>query len=214
MKNKNIINKYYLIIIFITFASIGVLFLWERRANVKAGFVADTEEKKEIVEVITRSYKIEAKASRDFDLSQFPSVFINDPRGVPIGDDTVTFIRKVLKEKASNNPGYLDYKMAYYTSWEQGALRLEEAYRNAAKEGRTTLNQVERRSLADENGDVASPRRDDPIGEIYLNFFSIEVNGDIAKVLLDDGPTNCEMILVRINGIWYIASSNVKEVHV
>src|SRR5574341_1019622 len=42
--------------------------------------IPKTPENQEIMRAIERAYDIEAKAAYTFDLSKFPTVFINDPR--------------------------------------------------------------------------------------------------------------------------------------
>jgi hypothetical protein len=175
--------------------------------------VPDTENARQIQDTIVKSYQIEDAAARDFDTSLFPTVFVNDPRGGELSPSTIDLVRDYNKDATSNYIGYLDSKLAYYSWWEQGALRLEELWAKAAQEGRH-LTREEMNSLMDSGGRLAAPRLQGPVPTPEIRFISISVKGDLAIATFDDGGRTIEMTLVKINGQWYIAGNKVIDVHI
>lgn len=174
--------------------------------------IPQTEDAKLIQEVVEKSYEIEAIAARTFDLSSFPSVFVNDPRGGELSSSTVEFVQSVYKDYSTQYFGYLDYKTAYYSWWKSGALRLEELQTNAAREKRS-LTEDELRSLIDDDGRIAMPRSQGTPLPPTLEFTSIEVEGDEAIVVFDDGLRVNQMVLVKIDAHWYIAGNRILSLH-
>ena len=182
--------------------SLGVLLEIARGMHPVLPLPADLQA---VVATIERAYLLEAQAARTFDLSEFPDVFSNDPRW-EVGEATIQTVRELTRNPDLETAGYLDYKLAYYSWWRDGALRFEAVHATAEAEGRG-LTVEESRSLVDETGRVAAPRRADPIEEIHLDIQFVHVYGDLATVILDDGPFTSEKTLVLVNGHWYIAGS-------
>jgi hypothetical protein len=171
--------------------------------------ISDTEDTKQIEAVLQRSYDLEAKASQDFDLSLFPSVFINDPR-VKLSASTVQFIQKVrgMKGEAPREDyGFLDYKIAYFELWGSGATQIETIQTEANQEDRD-LTSEERQTMAN-----SMPRSKGPVLSAKLIFRSIKVERDMATAVFDDGPRLNEMRLVRIKNDWFIAGWKILETH-
>lgn len=174
--------------------------------------IPQTDDAKLLQETINKSYIIEAEAARTFDLTAFPSIFVNDQRGGDLSSSTVDFIRSVTGDYSSKNFGYLDYKIAYYSWWKSGALKFEALQTKALQENRN-LTEEEIKSLVDEKGRVAMPRSQDTRTSIELQFVSIEVEEDKAMVIFDDGLRTNQMVLVNINNQWYIAGNKFLSVH-
>jgi len=174
--------------------------------------ILDTEEAKQIQEVIAKSYEIEAIAANTFDTSLFSSVFVNDPRGGSLSESTNEFIKSVTTNNASENLGYLDYKLAYYNWWKQGALKFEQLQTKATQEGRS-ITKDELKTLIDEHGRLAIPRSQISSQDQTLKFLSLSINGEIASVIFDDGPRTNKMIVVKIKDKWYIAGNMILSVH-
>jgi hypothetical protein len=169
--------------------------------------IPDTEDAKEIIKTVERAYKIEAQAALTFDFSDFPTVFINDPR-FPMGPYTLETIRDLTHNPSLETAGYLDYKLAYYTWSRDEILHLEALQEKAKKENRN-LTEEELQSLRDSKGRTPPARAEGPLKLIPLNFMSLEINGDIATAILDDGPTVTKITLVLVDGQWYIADASV-----
>jgi hypothetical protein len=171
----------------------------------------DTTDAKEIQRTIEKAYAIEEIAARTFDTTEFAKVFINDPRGGKLDDSTLRFIKEVLGTNLTS-ARYLDYKLAYYKWWEAGAQKIEALQSKAQAEGRP-LTPEEVSSLIDSSGRIAIPRAQGPTPEIWLDFYSISIDGDIAVAIFDDGPRTNRMTLVKVDGQWYIAGNEILAIH-
>lgn len=169
--------------------------------------IPNTSETREITKTIERAYRIEAEAALTFDTTAFPTVFINDPR-FPSDAPMLEVVRDMTHNSALEAAGHLDYKLAYYTWCRDGVLQLEELQKKATVENRE-LTKAELQSLRDSKGRTAPARAEGPIKLLPLKFISIEVNEDVATVIVNDGPTITQITLVLVDGQWYIAQSNV-----
>jgi hypothetical protein len=174
--------------------------------------IPNTSDGKLIQEVVKKSYDVEAVAARTFDLSSFPSIFVNDQRGGNLSPTTIDFIRSVSEVVPSSYYGYLDYKIAYYSWWKLGAQKFEALQTKALQENRD-LTEDEKKSLIDAKGRVAMPRSQEIQIPIELQFISIELKDDEAIVVFDDGLRTSQMILVKIKNQWYIAGNKFLSVH-
>ncbi len=164
-------------------------------------------EVKEIKKTIENAYKAQGKAGRTFDLTDFPSFFINDPR-YPMDAETLQVVREMTGNLTLETVGYLDYKMAYYSHWRDGALLLEELKEKAKKETRE-LTEEESRSLVDEFGRSAAPRLTGEPRKTPVRITSVAIENDIAYAIVNDGPTTVELTLVLVDGHWYIGQLKV-----
>jgi hypothetical protein len=165
--------------------------------------IPDTPEAKEIMKTIERAYDIEAEAAYTFDLSKFPTVFINDSR-FPVSRGTLKTIRELTHDPSWESAGWLDYKVAYY-SWTMDAILHSEAIKEKAKLENRNLTKEEIQSLIDPQGRTAPARAEGSVRKQKLKFMSVNINGDIAKAILNDGPTTIELTLVFVDKQWYIA---------
>ena len=171
--------------------------------SISSDNIPDTPEAKEIMKTIERAYDIEKEAMYTFNLKKFPTVFINDPR-FPVSPSALETVRDLTKNPSLESAGYLDYKMAYYSWMRDATLHAEAVYAKAKAENRG-LTEDERKSLVDSKGRTAPARVKDPIRHRPLIFMSVTINDDIAKVILDDGPTTIELTVVLVDKKWYIA---------
>jgi hypothetical protein len=174
--------------------------------------IPNTPEVVEILQTIEWSYEIEADAAITFDLSKLPTVFINDPR-FDVSPSTLEVVRQLTNNPFLKSAGWLDYKMAMY-SWRRDSILHSESVHATAKAENRDLTDAERASLMDPWGRTA-PARVDPSfrHDPQLEFISLEVNKDIARVVLDDGPTTAELTLVLVDKKWYIAGRRGISVH-
>ena len=173
--------------------------------------IPDTPEAKEIMKTIERAYDIQAEAAYTFDLSKFPTVFINDPR-FPVSSKTLETIRQLTNNPSLESAGWLDYMMASF-SWRRDAILHTEAIHEKAKSEKRDLTEEEKKSLVDPQGRMAPARVESPIRKTPLTFFSAEIDGDIANVVLDDGPRTVQLTLVLVDKKWYIAAYKGLSVH-
>lgn len=166
--------------------------------------ILNTREAKEIMRTIEKAYDIEAEATYSFNFEKFSDVFVNDPR-FPLDPYTLEAVRELSNNSTLESAGWLDYKIALY-SWRRDAtLHAEAIYEKAKKEKRELTND-EKRSLVDSNGRSAPARSRSPKRNIQIIFISMQINDDIAIVVIDDGPYVAELTLVLLDGKWYIAS--------
>jgi hypothetical protein len=174
--------------------------------------IPQTQDARDIQEVIQKSYDLEGMAGRTFDTSSFKDVFINDPR-FELDPSTVKFITDVTHEPIKDKYGYLDYKLAYFNWWKEGAEKLEEYWAKAKEEGRQTFTEEETKSLVDENFRAAAPRLQGDFEPNVLHFFSIDIHDDIAAATFDDGPRTVKMTLVKVKDRWLIAGATFLSIH-
>ena len=170
---------------------------------VTAEKIPDTPETKEVIKAVERAYDIEAEGAYTFDITKFSDVFINDPR-FPVSTGTLETVRELTNNPSLESAGYLDYKLAFY-SWRINATIHAEKVKEKAKKENRALTDEERKSLVDPRGRMAPARSESPTRSLPLTFFSVEINGDIATVVLDDGPRTIKLSLVMVDKKWYIA---------
>ena len=173
--------------------------------------IPDTPEVKEVMKTIEKAYDIAAEAAHTFDLSKFPTVFINDPR-FPVSPGTLETVRELTNNPSLESAGVLDYKVAY-NSWVRDAILHSEALHAKAKAENRALSAEERKSLVDSKGRMAPARVEGPIKKATLTFFSVEITDDIATAVLDDGPMTVQLTLVLVDKKWYIAAYKGLAVH-
>jgi hypothetical protein len=195
--------------IILTFAFIASTFVSGSRAYEG---IPQTKDAELIQEVVNKSYDVEAVAARTFDLSSFSSIFVNDQRGGELSSSTIDFIQSVSGVYSPKYFGYLDYKIAYYSWWKSGALKLE-AIQTKALEEKRGLTEDEIKSLIDDRGRMVMPRSQGVQTSTELQFVSIEIEGDKAIVIFDDRLRTNQMILVKIKDQWYIAGNKILLVH-
>lgn len=88
-----------------------------------------------------------------------------------------------------------------------------EKTKEKAKSENRDLTPEEKRSLVDQNGRIAPARSQSPIRSLPLTFLSVEVNDDIATVVVNDGPRTIELFLVLVDKKWYIAGTKGVAFH-
>ena len=64
---------------------------------------------------------------------------------------------------------------------------------------------MKKKSLIDKNGRTAPARSQSPTRSLPLNILSVNINNDIASVVLNDGPWTLERYLVLVDKKWYVA---------
>lgn len=155
--------------------------------------IPDTDQAQEVIHTIEKAHEIDVKAGRTLDPSEFPTVYINDPR-FPVDSGTLDVVRRLSHNPSLQSAGWLDYKMAMVNSTK------EERMRPKAENAIPT--------------DTPMPSATIPPGIIYdpigppppLIFQSLQIEGDIAKAVIDEGITTYELTLVFVDGKWYIAA--------
>jgi hypothetical protein len=182
--------------------------------------VPDTPEAAQIKATVQRAYAIEAEVGKNFDLARLSSVYVNDPRGGALPDIWLNFVHDKWRETGdprlndtTYTPGYLDYKLAYFGWWKQGAEKLEVLHTQADREHRH-LTVEEIKSVTDAAGRIPPARGAADITPPQITFESISFNGDTAVAVVNDGPRTMELTLVKAaNGKWFIAGAKIQSIH-
>lgn len=211
----------------ILIAAGGALLLGGLRKNTPAGEVvaagaADPEEVREIQATIVEAYKVGHVARVTHDVSQFPSVFVDDP-DVPLTRDQRDELRDWLGT-VPEGAGYLTYGVAGYHNTERLIRLSEEAWAKVTAAGRDYitpedyLTAEELREIEESGGPIPPPppavSQPTMSAEEYAQwkwentrFESVVITGDRATVTYDDHWFLHEDTLVRRDGKWYIAGS-------
>lgn len=174
--------------------------------------IPNTPESHQIRATLTRAYELMGIAARTFDVSAFPTVFVDTP-DYRLSDQQRETIRQVLGSEAAEKGGYLTAMQAYYISWGKGAAALEIALEKARAENRSLTADEMQEIIKANGGQVPTLARQDPVSVTQLEFRSIKIEGDRAVVQYDDGAALQEAVLVKIGGQWFIASIKPIWVH-
>lgn len=166
--------------------------------------IPDTKEVREVIKAVEKSYDVEVKAAYTFDISKFPTIYINDPR-FPVSPGTLETIRQLTLNPEIETAGWLDYKIAYY-SWMRDTILFSEAIHEKAKAENRELTKEERQSLIDPQGRTAPARAESPDRTVPITYLTVDINGDIAVVTLLRGVYHSELTLVLVDKNWYVAN--------
>lgn len=167
--------------------------------------IPDAPDAKQIMGVMDRAYQLIGHASQTFDVSEFPSVFI-DTEDYKFTDKQKEALSEVLGVSVAEveSTGYLTAMQAQYITRGQGAVLLRAALDKAKLENRKLTAEEFQEIVKANHGQVPS------LGSAIttkteLVFESIEINGNKAIVRYDDGAALQEAILVK-EARWLIAS--------
>jgi hypothetical protein len=199
-------SKFFVVgmVVIVGLISIGVFL-----ANVTAGEAAVRPSSADIESmkaVIQRSYELRAIAARTFDMSEFSTVFVDDP-SVPLTSEQAQLVQKTFPN--SSKSGMLSYMTAFYANWRLGADRLEQLQAKAKSEGRELTAQ----DLQKVQGPVGPPRRTDPVYADHLRFDDFRLVANRAEVTLDDGAATQVVRLLKTGEGWRIAGFQYLKVH-
>jgi hypothetical protein len=195
--------KAKLIPVLIAVALLGLLGFTQRSLKQSLA-IPNSKDEKEVIKTVEKAYDIESEAGYTFDLSKLSTVFTNDQR-FPLGPSTLQTVRELTNNPDLESAGYLDYKTAYYT-WRRDSILQSDAVYEKAKAENRDLTDEEKKALIDSHGRIAPSRGQAPENnKLTLIFLSVEINDDVALVVVDDGPSTAELTLVLVDGNWYIA---------
>lgn len=165
---------------------------------------ASSDDIAEIQAVIRRASELRAIAVRTFDISQFHTVYVNDPQTWrdPARE---AFVQRVLPLISSRIPapaaipGALDYWRAYYAYMELGAERLRQRQLGTP--------------ISPRDGPIGPGPRDDPIYEDQFDFRGIWIFGRRAEAVVDGYSALRRYYLVKTAEGWRIAGQDVLKTH-
>ena len=157
--------------------------------------------------LVDNYFDITGGAAGTFDLSQFPTLFIDDP-AVSLNINQTAFMTRV----GAHGTGFLSYELAYFTNWKQGAEKIEKLQAQLKAQGRAMTAEDER-SIAGPNGPPAA-RRQEPMHKTPLIFNSFSIDGSRATVECDSPSVLQKMFLIKVKDGWRIAGIQNLQVHV
>ena len=206
VKNK---NRFFLILLVVGFMVIRSSQI--NPAQASEG-VPNTPENKQIMAVINRAYQLMTHASHTYDVSEFPSVFI-DTHDYKLSEQQENALVAILgiNSDDAENAGYLTAMQAQYISMGKGAILLREAIEKAKLENRKLTAEEFQEIVKSNHGQLPSSGIS-IASSTNITFVSIEINGDKAIVRYDDGAALQEAILVKVHR-WLIASIVPIRIH-
>ncbi len=198
-------NKVFLLSVIVLAAGFVFLLSKTKPAQANSG-IPDTPDTRQIMAVIDRAYQIMTHASRTFDVSEFPSVFI-DTEDYKLKDQQKQAVAYIFGADIANaeNTGYLTAMQAQYISMGQGAELLRVALDKAKAENRNLTTDEFQEVVISNHGQMPASGVTIDI-KTNLVFQSIDITVDRAIVRYDDGAALQDAILVRKAGQWLIAS--------
>lgn len=183
----------------------GLTFLFFQSGPVEANSIPDTPDNMEIMAVIERAYELMTYAQQTFDVSEFPSVFI-DTQDYKLTDEQKNTISGILGVETAEvgEIGYLTAMQMQYISMGQGSELLKSALEKADSENRELTAEEFQEIVQANHGQLpASGFALDT--ETKFVFESIIIDENRAIVRYDDGAALQEAILVKMER-WLIAS--------
>jgi hypothetical protein len=153
--------------------------------------VPNTHEAQEIIKTVQKSEEIYMRALITSDPSEFPTVFINDPR-FPVSPGTLETIKRLSNQPSLQSAGWLDYKLAYFSFQIKEGSFVAAAYLHTPEASQTASPEFVW-------CDFSSSRPE-------LNILSMKIDNDITTVKIHEGATVYELTLVLIDNHWFIAS--------
>jgi hypothetical protein len=158
-------------------------------------------------ELAGRYYDVRGEAARTFDVTAFPTVFVDDP--------TVSLdkwqIEIMAKAKVSSG-GMLTFELVFYGTWKAGADKLAQVAANAKAQGR----ELNANDIAEANAvsSMAAPPRTGPVFRPPLTFNNISVSGKQAIIEFDDAGQTLKFFCVNTKDGWRIAGMRVLSTHI
>lgn len=168
-----------------------------------------------ITTLLVRSYAVRTAALKNFDTSQYPSVFIDDAK-VPLSRERAGFVGAVRARYGAEaatltGNGWLTYNRAEILDRQRSLGALARVRATASAQGRP-LTSAELRSAVGVNGSVPPPGVADHPQKIIL--VKLAVDGDRATAEFDDGAITYRAALVRTADGWRIAGEEILNIHV
>ena len=173
----------------------------------------DPKEVQAIERVVEQSYEVTGIAARTFEVSRFGEIFANDP-AVSLSKEEVDYLMQNngLALGSAQASGLLDYKLAFFGNWKNGAEGLERLEKQARLEGRPI--RAEDLKAISKSGQHPTARRTDPMYKTNVKFTTVVVDGMRAEVVCDDGAVTYLLALLKTEHGWRIVGQRVLDIHV
>jgi hypothetical protein len=100
---------YFVTICAVVLTVIEIIGMFSPKRSATAALSLDAPEAVKIKRVIQKAYAIDVEAAASFDLSQFSSVYVNDPRGGALGVGWLKVVQndwQQTNDSRLNNPSY------------------------------------------------------------------------------------------------------------
>lgn len=157
-----------------------------------------------IKDILARSQEIENTlfCEPTSDINMLADVYV-DTSGYKPSKDGKALITKYLGEDSVKNAGYLTYIKAYHL-WRRSGDPYPRSSPEITQNSSTQIAPTEKPVMY-------CP---DPMPETELSFRSIAIRENKALVHFDTPTYLKEAILIKVGGVWYIASMRNLQVHV
>ncbi len=175
--------------------------------TLKASATPDPADIAAIKTLVDNYFDITGEAAGTFDLSQFPTLFIDDP-AIALDNNQTTFVTGI----GARVTGFLSYELAFFTDWKQGAEKLEKLQAQLKAEKRA----ITADDIKSISGPFGSPpsRRQEPMHKTRLVFNSFTIDGSRAIVEYDSPSILQKMFLIKVKDGWRIAGLQNLQEHV
>jgi hypothetical protein len=175
------------------FAALGTAALTSPAASGADTFTI--AEQQATLKVFSDGYRLRAQAARDFDVSKFAGLYIDDP------DVPLTLLQQSTLERIAPGvpkSGLLTFQIEFYKYWSAGNVAAQRV--KAAEDAR----------VLPDPADVAAaiPARDDPIVMPQLTLKSAEITTTRAVIVVDSEPALFTVTLIKHGDRWFIAGED------
>ena len=200
---KHISTRFVLVITCTVAIVATMLFvISDRRSNAYSS-VPDTPESYEIMATIQRAYDALSTAHETGDLDVLKDAFVDHPDfrseiGWAKEAELRNYITRITGAKAAQDFGYLTAITNKISHRLHGEALLRSTMAKAKSESRE-LSETEWQVLIEKNTSLPSRRVIQP-----EQYFSIEISGEKARAVYDEGVTGRTAILIKIDGRWYV----------
>jgi hypothetical protein len=167
--------------------------------------------------LVKRYYELTGNAARTFDVSQFHTVYVNDP-SISLSTEQADYIKQIQTREGNtvkdlDGHGMLAFWVARFTDWKRGAENLEQLQAKAEARGQHALNGADVQALKATGQPVGPARRTDVAVKTRIRFDKVIVNGTQADVVFDDGQALVHEFLVKTKDGWKIAGMRPLNIH-
>ncbi|MFN8490139.1 MAG: hypothetical protein U0350_21305 [Caldilineaceae bacterium] len=200
-----------LVLVFMLVICAGITLYHVLCRQATAASMFDSMDAHEITATLTRAYELLDTPADMLDVAQLSEVFIDhSDYANELKTDKLTKLKiqigNVLGLTSVQSFGYLTAMKSKRIHQQQEIKLLKTALEKVKPKGRE-LTQEEWKDLAKQNGGEypSLPHYELANNKRHLIYSSIQINGDKARVVYDEGIVDRTAILVWVNGRWFVA---------